>query len=204
MAATKQTIQDFYRVAQARDFSRDVQFRLLSMGVNGTDTKFDEDDFVYIRTASVPARGISPVVAKYMGLNFNLAGVATYPNSDNYTMQIYCDQNSHVRNKLLQWSRDIFDDNDSTGNYLVPKATSTIDLIQLDHNFTEQTRYKLVGVSIRNVGDVAYAIAEGTGAVATFNLTIAYHYWNIVDSSGTNNNYGATTEDLTSNTTAAG
>jgi hypothetical protein len=203
MAATKQTIQDFYRVAQARDFSRDVQFRLLNMGVNGTDTTFDEDDFVYIRTASLPARGISPVQAKYMGLNFNLPGVATYPNSDNYTMQIYCDQNSFVRNKFMEWSRDIFDDNDSTGNYLTPKATSTIDLLQLDHNFLEKERYKLIGVSIRNVGDISYTIAEGTGTVATFNLTLAYHYWNKVDASGNISNYDMSAQDLTNKTTAA-
>jgi hypothetical protein len=44
--------------------------------------------------------------------------------------------------------------------------------------------YKLVGVSIRQVGDIEYTMAEGTGAVMSFNATFAYHYYELV---GTNN-----------------
>lgn len=52
--ATKQTIADFYRVAQVRDFTRDVQFRVLNITPKGTTETFDEDDLVYARTASLP------------------------------------------------------------------------------------------------------------------------------------------------------
>lgn len=177
MAATKQTIQDFYRVAAARDFTRDVQFRVLSISPQGTTQTFDENDLVYARTASLPARAITPVQAKYMGLNFNLPGVATYPNSDSYEIVFYSNANSSLRRKFEQWSRDTFDDADSTGNYLTPAQNSTIDLIQLDNNFEKVNQYQLVGVSIRTVGPLNYAMAEGTGAVVYFPVTLAYHYW---------------------------
>jgi hypothetical protein len=177
MAATKQTIQDFYRVAAARDFSRDVQFRVLSISPQGTDVTFDENDLVYARSASLPARAITPVAAKYMGLQFNLPGVATYPGSDAYELQFYCEANSNLRRKFESWTRDTFDDVDSTGNYLTPTQQSTIDLIQLDNNFLKVNQYTLIGVSIRTVGALNYLMAEGGGAVMTFPVTLAYHYW---------------------------
>jgi hypothetical protein len=177
MAATKQTIQDFYRVAQARDFARDVQFRVLSISPQGTTVNFDEDDLVYARTAALPARSIQNVNTKYMGLNFNIPGLATYPSSDNYEISFYAAADSNLRRKFEQWTRDTFDDANSTGNYLTPVQNSTIDLIQLDNNFEKINQYQLVGVSIRSVGPIAYAMAEGAGNVLNFNVSLAYHYW---------------------------
>jgi hypothetical protein len=177
MAATAQTIRDFYRVAAERDFTRDVQFRVLSISPNGTETTFDENDLVYARTASLPARAITPVQAKYMGLNFNLPGVAVYPNSDSYEIVFYSDAKSDLRKKFESWSRDTFNDANSTGNYLTPTQDSTIDLIQLDNNFEKVNQYQLIGVSIRTVGPLNYAMAEGGGAVVYFPVTMAYHYW---------------------------
>jgi hypothetical protein len=77
----------------------------------------------------------------------------------------------------MDWTRDTFDDADSTGNYLTPTQNSTIDLIQLDNNFERINQYQLVGVSIQSVGDISYTMSEGTGAVRTFDVTFAYHYW---------------------------
>jgi len=182
MAATKQTIQDFYRVASARDFTRDVQFRVLSISPNGTTIKFDEDDLVYARTASLPARAISNVSTKYMGLEFNLPGIATYPESAGYIINFYADAKSSLRQKFEQWTRDTFDDADSTGNYLTPTSNSTIDLVQLDNNFEKVNQYQLVGVSIRNIGALSYSMAEGTGGILNFPVTLAYHYWKNVKS----------------------
>ena len=47
MADVKQLISDFYRVAAARDFQRDIQFRVLSITPGGTSVTFDENDLVY-------------------------------------------------------------------------------------------------------------------------------------------------------------
>jgi hypothetical protein len=177
MPATKQTIQDFYRVAQARDFARDVQFRILSISPQGTTTTFDEDDLVYARTAILPARAINGVKAQYMGLNFNIPGLVSYPGSENYQIQFYAAADSSLRRKFEQWSRDTFNDANSTGNYLTPTQNSTIDLIQLDNNFEKVHQYQLVGVSIRSLGDLSYTMSEGAGNVLTFSVSLAYHYW---------------------------
>ena len=177
MADVNQLIQDFYRVASERDFARDVQFRLLSISPQGTSITFDENDLVYARTAQLPARSIGNVPTKYMGLTFNLPGLATYPSSESYGITFYCSANSDLRKKFLQWTNDTFNDANSTGNYLTPTQNSTIDLVQLDVNFEKVNQYQLVGVSIRDVGALSYTMSEGTGGVLSFDVKLAYHYW---------------------------
>jgi len=178
MADVNQLITDFYRVAATREFARDFNFRVLSINTGGASTvTFDENDLVYVKTATLPERSITNVPVQYMGLNFNIPGNATYPNSEGYTLTFYADANSQIRQKFEQWSTDIFDDSNSTGNYFAPKQTAIIDLVQLDNQMNKIAQYQLVGVSVRNVGPLAYNIAEGSGQTIEFTATISYHYW---------------------------
>lgn len=179
-------ISDFYTRALAVDFARDNHFRVTDINptpsLNITFTP--ESELIYARSAKVPSRNITNVEAKYMGMTFNLPGIAEYQESANYTLEFYCDKNSSIRNKFEQWSRALFDDGTSTGNYLVPGRDSYIELTQVDSTFEAIQKYKLVGVSIRSVGDITYEIAEGTGAVKTFSVGLAYHYYEL-DNTGT-------------------
>lgn len=75
MADVNQLITDFYRVAATREFARDFNFRVLSINTGGASTvTFDENDLVYVKTASLPERSITNIAVPYMGLNFNLPG----------------------------------------------------------------------------------------------------------------------------------
>lgn len=175
-------ISDFYNKSLAVDFARDNHFRVTDIvPTPGLGLNFDKNELIYARSAKVPARNITNVEAKYMGMTFNLPGIAEYPESASYTLEFYCDKNSSIRNKFEQWSRAIFNDGTSTGNYSVPGRDSYIELTQVDAQFEAIQKYKLVGVSIRQVGDISYEIAEGTGAVKTFNVTLAYHYYELDD-----------------------
>jgi len=177
MADVKQLISDFYRVASARDFQRDFQFRVLSITPAGTTVTFDENDLVYAKAATLPARAINNVQARYMGLNFNLPGTVNYPNSENYTLTFFNDSKNNLRQKFEDWTRDTFNDANSTGNYFTPTQSSTIDLVQLDTQMNRVAQYQLVGVSIRNVGAIEYPISEGTGTIISFPVALAYHYF---------------------------
>lgn len=178
MPDVNQLIQDFYRVATNREFSRDFLFRLISISPGAASAvTFDENDLVYIRAAQLPDRAITNVAVPYMGLPFNVPGNATYPNSAGYNLRFYCDAKSAVRQKFEQWSRDTFDDATSTGNYFTPKQTSTIDMVQLDPQLNKLTQYQLVGVSVRNLGPIEYNISDGTGQTVDFTAVVAYHYW---------------------------
>lgn len=175
MADVKQTITDFYRVAQERDFSRDFQFRVLSIQAgDSSDISVTEDDLVYARGGSIPGRSITNQAVPYMGLNFNVPGAATY--SGTYSLTFMCDNQSAIRRLFEKWSFDTFDDENSTGNYYTPRATSTIDLVQLDTQLERIAQYQLVGCYPSEVGEIAYTI-EGSGAPVSFPVTFQYHYW---------------------------
>lgn len=185
---TQQTIRSFYDTAATLDFSRDFLFRVGEINIVATNNvsspstsnqvlSMDESDLVYVRTASLPGRNINNVEAKYMGLSFNLPGGVTYPNSGAFSLEFYCDSESNLRERMVQASIQTFDDATSTGLYATPGLESYIILHQLDKNLNPVTTYRLVGASIRDVSDISYSIAEGTGNYVTFTSTFAYHYW---------------------------
>jgi len=176
-------INNFYETARDLDFSRDIHFRVTQIVPDpalGLGNFMTEKELVYAKSAKLPQRQIQNVEAKYMGLQFNLPGVATYPDSANYSIEFYCDSNSTLRNKFEAWSRALFNDENSTGNYNIPTQQAYIQLAQLNPAREVVQQYKLVGASIRTIGELDYKMAEGTGAVMSFNATIAYHYYELV------------------------
>ena len=176
MAQTNQNIGNFYDRAVAREFSRDFLFRVLNITFAGGQI-FDESELIYAKSAKVPARNISNVQTKYMGINFNIPGTAIYTGSESYSITFYCDANSLLRNKFLAESRRVFDDATSTGDYNIASRASSMTLLQLDKALEPVTTFRLVGASIRNVGEIAYNMADGTGQPVTFDATIAYHFF---------------------------
>lgn len=185
MAKTNQTINNFYTKAVKKDFSRDVLFRVvaitpdpaLGLTSSGSSNNFiSEDELVYAKAAKVPARNITNQEAAYMGLKFNLPGVVDYPDSSNYSIEFYCDMESSLRSKFEDWSRTTFDDINSTGNFA---NEGIIQLAQLNSKLEVVQQYKLIGVTIRSVGEIEYSMAEGTGAVQTFPVTFAYHFYTL-------------------------
>ena len=66
MPVQNQRIMDLYQVAQQRDFTRQFQFRVSEIRVNGAPL-LTQDDLVYVTTATLPARAINNVQVPYMG-----------------------------------------------------------------------------------------------------------------------------------------
>lgn len=176
-----QNIQQFYKVAQDRDFSRDFLFRVTQLQLQGVPALRD-DELVYVKTASLPGRNISDVSVPYMGLDFHVPGSVKYPGSDGYELTFYLDGQSVLRNYFETASRSLFNDETSTGAYGTPGLESYIVLEQIDKEFNTVPNgaYKLVGASLRNINAVAYDIAAGTGATVQINTTIAYHYYTVL------------------------
>ena len=57
MADTSQTIQGFYTQAQTKDFARNNLFRVLNINFGGgSEVTFNEDDLVYVTTATLPGK----------------------------------------------------------------------------------------------------------------------------------------------------
>jgi hypothetical protein len=173
MPDVRQTISDFYRVAQERDFSRDFQFRVLNIQNGDGSVTITEDDLVYAKGGSIPGRTISVSDIPFMGLNFKVPGGASYTGE--YSLTFYSDRVDSLRTLLLNWTRDTFDDATSTGNYFIARETSIVDLVQLDTQLNRVSQYTLVGAFPTSVGDVSYDPA-GTGAPVEFEVTLGYQY----------------------------
>ena len=185
MSDTKQTIQTFYQQAAQKDFARNFSFRVLA--ITNPFISIAESDLVYCKAAALPARAITNVAIPYMGLDFNIAGSAKYPGSEGYNLEFYVDAKSSLRQKFEDWSRATFDDQTSTGNFATAPATSTMDLIQLDQQLNRISQYRLVGVGVRNVGELAYDMS-GNGEQVSFTVTLAYHFFQrTFDVNATNN-----------------
>lgn len=175
MASTEQTIRSFFVNSVNKDFARDINFRVASLRLG--NMVLGEGDLVYCKAAKLPSRSINNVTVKYNSHQFNIPGTHKYDNSESYELEFYCDANSALRKKFEDETRYIFDDATSTGDYLVPRASAVIDLVQLDTKNNAINRYKLVGCSLLSVGEMQYKMAEGTGEVMTFTVKLSYHWY---------------------------
>jgi hypothetical protein len=184
---TEQIIEKFFQQAVSNDFTRDYHFRLQELQFGGNPIVFGADQLVYAKAGKLPARSIVNQTVKYAGQTFNLPGSVEFTGSENYEMEFYCSESSNIRDLFLDESRRTFDaftgqagfSNNGTGYPLgtIAGPTSYMMVTQLDKRLNPVRAFKLVGVSIRNVGDVAFEIAEGTGAIKTFAVSVAYHFF---------------------------
>ena len=174
MADIKQTIQDFYKVAQTRDFARDFQFRVLDVSNKGVPV-FTEDDLVYATTATLPGKSITPKPVPYNGFEFRIPGTVTYNNSEGFTIGFYCDATTNARIQMENWVTETFDDETTTGDGVIHN-NSTVTLVQLNTKFEPLRTYKLFGVFPVNSGDIAYSMV-GTGEVVSMDITLAYQFY---------------------------
>lgn len=178
------TIQTFFEQAKSRQFARDFLFRVKQINItagpgNAGGLAFNgETDLVYARTATLPGRAIQNKVANYFGQQFNVPGKSEYTNSEGFSIEFYHEESVDLRKKFEDASRAVFDNATSIGDYYMPGEESKIILNVLNISLEETDTIELVGASIRNIGEVQYNIADGTGEILTFPVTFAYHYYN--------------------------
>tara|TARA_R110000744_G_scaffold10369_9_gene32375 strand:+ start:1979 stop:2521 length:543 start_codon:yes stop_codon:yes gene_type:complete len=176
MSDTNQTIQKFYTKAISQDFARDINFRLLSLSLGGVT--LGEDDLVYARSGRVPAREIVKVDVPYSGLTFKVPGTVVYPDADGYEIEFYCDEASSLRKMFEAASRRIFDEQTTTGNYDTPDRDNVLTIGQLDKDLNVISKYELIGAWVQKVGELEYQLAEGSGEVVNFKVTLSFQYFN--------------------------
>tara|TARA_E500000318_G_C3569248_1_gene217106 strand:- start:9746 stop:10324 length:579 start_codon:yes stop_codon:yes gene_type:complete len=174
MADIKQTIQDFYKVAQSRDFARKFQFRILDVSNKGASV-FDEDELVYATGATIPGKTIGAQEVPYNGFTFRVPGTVSYTNSEAFNITFYCDANTSTRIKMENWVEETFSDSTTTGDGVLHN-NSTITLAQLDTQFEVLRTYKLFGVFPVTVGDLEYDMTN-TGEILTFQGGFAYQFF---------------------------
>ena len=171
------TITDFFQAAQTKQFSRDFHFRVISIELAGGVNFDGNDQLVYARSAALPGRAIQNKTANFYGQQFNIPGKSEYTNSEAYSIEFYHDEGCDLRGDFEKASRAVFNDNTSTGDYAVPGSGDVINLQVIGRDLQPIKDIKLVGASIRDIGEVSYQIADGTGEVTTIPVTFSYHYY---------------------------
>lgn len=181
------TINSFFLRSVHNDFSRDFLFRIVSINIDGPNANeklvLGKNDLVYAKTGKLPGRTIGNTEVKYAGQTFNMPAAVTFPGSDGYEIDFYCSESAYLREKLMNESTRTFGNiyglagTGGDGLGTIANQNSYMILHQLNKKLQPLYEYKLVGCSIRNVGDIAYQTAEGSGSVVSFNCTIAYHFF---------------------------
>lgn len=181
MDVPEQTINSFFNNAVIRDFSRDYLFRVDSLNFDN-GALITPTGMLYAKTAKLPGRNIVNQQVKYAGQTFNIPGSVEFPGAENYSLEFYCPENSDVREILMNESTRTFGNifgiaGSGQNGGSIANANSVITLLQLNKNLDAIFKYRLIGCSIREVGEVAYNMAEGNGAVMSFTVGIAYHFF---------------------------
>jgi hypothetical protein len=181
-------IETFFSQAAQKQFSRDFLFRIKQITLPGLNLN-GETDLIYAKSGILPGRTIENKTVSYAGQQFNLGGRATYANAEGYSIDFYCDQNLDLRTKLEKASRVAFNNEDTTANLCMPGPESTFTLDVLSIPCTRESgatsgqplqivkTIQLIGVGIRQIGDLTYNIAEGTGEIVSFTSTFSYHFY---------------------------
>lgn len=181
-------ITEFMNQASQKHFARDFLFRIKQINITGLSLN-GETDLVYARSATLPGRNIENKTVNYSGQQFNIPGKSTYPGSEAWSVEFYVDQSLDIRTKLEAASRVLFDNENTSGNLCMPGNESiiTLDVLQMPcqrgSNVTTGGKMEtiktieLIGASLRDIGEISYAIADGTGEVLTFSSTFSYHFY---------------------------
>ena len=113
-----------------------------------------------------------------MGLSFNVPGTASYPGSAGWNVTFRMQADLAIRRKLELWTRFIFDDLTSTGEYGIPQGIIKLSLM---NSIGAPIRdYTLWGAYCVSLGDYALDTTD-SGSVVTQAATIAYQYWTAQD-----------------------
>ena len=162
------SIQEFYNAAQRKEFARQFQFKVRTLG------PFTEEDLLYVRTATLPSKTIQNKTIPYFGLDFNVPGTVKYDGSNNWAVNFHCDEGINIRTKMENFIKEIFDDETSTGLYGVPIEEATMDLLGKD--LEPVRRYTFVGLYPISTGTIDYNI-EDDGTPINIGMTFAYQYY---------------------------
>lgn len=166
------SIRQFYNIAQQRDFARLFQFQLESFG----NLNFDDNEYVYLETATLPGRSVTNIPVTYMGMDFNTPGTVKYQGSASYKVTFRCDAKYQIRSALEAASFDLFDETRGTGSYGLPNLGSTLIMGLYDNSGIVRRRYTLYGVWVQALDDTTYDVKDG-GTIQTIGCTLAYQFW---------------------------
>jgi hypothetical protein len=174
-------IKMFYTLVRgASGFARDMQLRVTSFIVNGTED-LTPKDLIFARTANLPGKLVNTQALSYMGTVLQIPGTIAYPNNP-WPINFYCLQNYNLRQLLERSMSDTYSEQSSTGN-MEPRDLKRyqIGLSLLNDRMVTIREYTLHGAYVSGLDQMEYD-ATGNGAIKQMAANISYQYWSAKNS----------------------
>ena len=169
-------IQDFYNAAIAFNFARLHQFRIIQWQQFGRSMFTNKDGlYLYLESASLPAKEMSNIVVSYAGMNYNAPGMTSY-NNTTFATTFRCDERYVLRKIFEDYMTSVHDDSEGTGERRAPGEDSYMEILLLDKDLLATETYKLIGTNVTNIGPIQYNTGD-TGTIAKIDVNFTYQYW---------------------------
>lgn len=174
-----QGLQDFYFQAQQRGFARDFQLRVVQIG----GSALSDNDFVMIKSTTLPGRDTTTHQVPFMGVAFQLPGAPIFKGADGWNVKFNATQDFLIRNEFETLQLNIFDEQGSgaigvggVGDLSLPGFDRNIQLDLIDDQLNTIRSYYLIGCFIKSISDINYSL-QGAGAPVEFDAVLSYQYW---------------------------
>ena len=173
------SIKKAHEVYRKHDFSRTFQLRILDVG-DGVPSYvrkelITDEGRLYATSFAVPGRSVGNINVPYAGFNFHIPGQVAYDKGNPWVVNFKTAGDYLVRNALERWSFETANDETACGKFGMPCENSTIDIAVLSPKCEILRVYRLHGVFLVDVGEIAYN--QETAETTTFTASFAYQFW---------------------------
>ena len=178
--ATRPSINEFYQAAQTYGFGKKYNFQVVDItGINDIIKDIPEYN-LFVRAATLPSRKINTTTVPFRSFDFTVPTNASYPESQNWSLEFFSDDNLLIRKLFEKWSLKVYNEQTLTGSDNSLNSILQLNVISENLEGEEEsvvyTKYKLYGVFPTVVGGMEYDISD-TGTNLRFRATLVYQYF---------------------------
>lgn len=170
------SVQQFLEITAKHKISLSTQYRLLQFDgcPDYVKREFQEDGgFAYLKSGSIPSRGLGEIDISYQGFKIPYPGQAVYESPQEFTFRM--PQDALWRNALEQWSFATY--NEVTNNGIgFPCANSIMDVALVNDKGHIVRIYRYYNVWPAKVGSAEYNLADAPSEI-TFSVSLAFTRW---------------------------
>ena len=136
-----------------------------------------DTETLLVKAASLPASNIAPLAVNYAGRAYKWQGFRTY---DNWSVTVINDESFSIRNKMMEWMRQISGQMDGKRTSQYGKTGETLfdgdaTVTQLMTDGSELESYKMFSLWPTELGEIA--VDWSSDAIQEYTIGFAYDYF---------------------------
>ena len=136
-----------------------------------------DTETLLVKAASLPASNIAPLAVNYAGRAYKWQGFRTY---DNWSVTVINDESFSIRNKMMEWMRQISGKMTGERSTQYGKTGETLfdgdaTVTQLMTDGYELESYKMFSLWPTELGEIA--VDWSSDAIQEYTIGFAYDHW---------------------------